>query len=243
MKSNALFGVTAMTVALAAALHPASARADGPVSAYENGGKDDPSLDPGEEQMTADEENQARQKDLSAAYHSGYSARAKEDAETYSALREQLRRHAATAAQGTSPPLPPGLPPNGGQVTQVAQPQIAQRPLDQSGYQWQAAPVQYAPPPPQYAQQPQYAPPPQYALPPGYAQVPAYSEPPPEYAPAYVQQVYEPPPPPVQYVPVVQPAYVAAPVLAVAAAFAGGFRGYGYGGPVMGYRGGWGRWR
>ena len=256
MKMNALFGVAATAAALAAAIHPVTALADGPASAYANGGARDPSLDPEEEQMTADEEYQARQKDLSDAYHNGYTARAKEDADAYAQLRDQVRAQKKALAAQSVPPLPPGAPGNGNAATPVATPPLAQRSLEDAGYAWQAAPVPPAPPTTgPYAQQQyapaQYAPPPyaaeEYAAP-GYATAPAYAPAPPVYTPVYGQAayagpVYEEPAPAIQYVPV-PPAYVAAPIVTVAAAWLSGYRGYrgGWAGGWGGYRGG-GRWR
>lgn len=256
MKMNALFGVAATAVTLAGAMHPVTALADGPASAYANGGVRDPSLDPEEEQMTADEENRARQKDLSDAYNNGYTARAKEDADAYAQLREQVRAQKKALATQSVPPLPPGAPGNGGTVTPVATPPVAQRSLEDPGYAWQAAAAPPAPPSAgPYAHQ-QYAPaqyaPPQYAAEeyaaPAYATAPAYAPAAPVYStvygqPVYAEPVYEAPPPPIQYVSV-PPAYVVAPIVTVAAAWLSGFRGYGggWGGGWGGYRGG-GRWR
>ena len=109
MRISTLLGSAALTVAFGPALLSAAAWADGPRSAYDNGGVSEASLDPGEEQMTADEENKARLKDLSDAYHSGYNARAKEDADTYASLREQLK-HTSKASAQQPPPLPSDMP-------------------------------------------------------------------------------------------------------------------------------------
>ncbi|TKC85930.1 hypothetical protein FAZ69_21660 [Trinickia terrae] len=219
-------GLSIALVSSIGMLHTAPARADGPSAAYDNGGVTDASLDPGEERMTADEENHARMKDLSDAYHNGYNARAKEDAETYASLRDQLKHppqqvasQQAAPQQASSqlmPPLPAGVPPGeGAQVKPVPRTQVAQRPLQQP----QAEP-QYQ----QAYQQPQYAPPappPQpvrYQPAPQYAAAPAYTEVTQEYQePAYQEEAYEPPPPPppqqtIQYVPVyAQAAYVPQP--------------------------------
>jgi hypothetical protein len=227
MRIRTLLGSAAVTVTLVPALPPASAWADGPRSAYDNGGVSEASLDPGEEQMTADEENKARLKDLSDAYHSGYNARAKEDAETYATLRDQLKR--APKASTQPPPLPPDMPrDDASQVRRVAQPRVAQQPLQaQAGYDEDAAPVQYAPAP---------APRPRYRPAPMYAQAPVYEGPSPEEMETVVFQPYQPPPPPppVQYVPVYQPVYVSPPPVvpmqyaAAYPVYRSGYYGYGW---------------
>lgn len=227
MGTKLLLGISVALVSVAGLLHPVSARADGPASAYGKGAPD-ASLDPGEERMTADEENNARLKDLSDAYHNGYSARAKEDAETYTSLREQLKHPPKAAGAQVMPPLPEGMPGDEeAQVTSVQKPQIAQRALP---------PQPQQPPQPQYRQayqqpQPQYAPPramqyqpaPEYAEAQNYAEAPAYAEAEDEYPqyqqyqqPAYVAQAYGPPPQApqrVEYVAMVaqQQAYVPQP--------------------------------
>ncbi|WP_176059530.1 hypothetical protein [Paraburkholderia sp. BCC1876] len=234
MGTKWLLGVSVALVSFAGLLHPVSARADGPASAYGKGAAD-ASLDPGEERMTADEENNARLKDLSDAYHNGYNARAKEDAETYTSLREQLKRPPKAAAAQVMPPLPEGMPGDeAAQVTSVQKPQIAQRALPaqpQPQPQLQLMQPQAQPQPqPQYRQayqQPQYAPPramqyqpaPEYAEAQTYAEAPAYAEAEdesPQYQqPAYVAQAYGAPPQApqrVEYVAMVgQPAYVPQP--------------------------------
>lgn len=220
-----------MSVALLSGmLPPATARADGPESAYGKG-VTDASLDPGEQRMTADEENNARLKDLSDAYHNGYNARAKEDAETYASLREQLKRPPKTAPVQAAPnqvmpPLPEGMPGDEeAQVSTVQKPRIAQRALQaqplQQVQQPQPAPQIQQPQYRQAYQQPQYAPPPQAAV---YQQAPEYAEAPPAYAQqqdayapvAYAEEeAYAPPPrvvQPVQYMSVYpQQAYVPQP--------------------------------
>jgi hypothetical protein len=222
-------GVSMALVSLTGALQSAPALADGPKAAYDNGGVADASLDPGEERMTADEENNARLKDLSDAYHNGYNARAKEDAETYSSLREQLK-HPPQQAQASAqlmPPLPEGMPPGEGnaqvkpvQKTQVAQralpPQPEQQPQPQPQYQQAYQQPQYAPPAPP-PQAPRYQPAPQYAAAPAYQEEVTQEE---YQAPAYQQDAYEPPPPPppqaYQYAPVyAQAAYVPQPPVQV----------------------------
>ena len=201
MRTKSLLGIAVASVALAPSLQSIPAFADGPKSAYDNGGTD-VSLDPGEERVTADEENKARQKDLSDAYHNGYAARAKEDAETYASLRDQLKQPAKPAKAKDVPPLPPGLPGDDDDdeatVTPVPQPpQTAQRAMAaQPRYQAAA----------QQQQQPRYAPPPapRYAPQPVYAQAPGYEDAPSPYRPqpVYVQQAYAPPVRTVPYVPV-----------------------------------------
>jgi hypothetical protein len=231
MRISTLLGSAATSAALVCALPPAAAWADGPRSAYDNGGTNEASLDPGEEQMTADEENKARQKDLSDAYHNGYTARAKEDAETYASLRDQLKRTSKASAQ-QPPPLPAGMPgDDNAQVRRASQPRVAQQPLQaQAGYDDDdAAPVQYAPAP---------APRPRYRPAPVYTQAPVY-EAPPEEAETVVFQPYQ--PPPVHYVPVYQPVYVSPPPVApmeyaAMPVYRPGYYGYGYG--WRGY-GGW----
>src|ERR1700754_3721381 len=108
MRINPLLGVAVASLALGPSLQSNPAWADGPKAAYENGGTD-ASLDPSEERMTADDEHQARQKDLSDAYHNGYTARAKEDAETYASLRDQLKSAPKPVQSHDVPPLPPGM--------------------------------------------------------------------------------------------------------------------------------------
>ncbi|CAG9234247.1 conserved exported hypothetical protein [Paraburkholderia sabiae] len=239
MRISTLLGSAALTVTLSPAFSPAIAWADGPRSAYDSGGVSEASLDPGEEQMTADDENKARLKDLSDAYHSGYNARAKEDAETYASLRDQLKR-----TKTAPPPLPSGMPgDDGAQVRRVAQPRVAQQALPsqaQAGYDDEdAAPVQYAPAP---------APRPRYRAAPVYTQAPVYDGPSPEEMETVVFQPYQ-APPPVQYVPMPvyqqpvyqqpvyqQPVYVSPPPV-VPVQYASAYpvyRPYGYG-----WRGGW----
>ncbi|WP_313063662.1 hypothetical protein [Paraburkholderia sp. LEh10] len=212
---------------LVPALLPVHAWADGPRSAYDNGGVSEASLDPGEEQMTADEENNARMKDLTDAYHNGYNARAKEDAETYASLRDQLKR-ASKASTQQPPPLPAEMPRDeGAQVRRVAQPRVAQQPLQaQPAYDDDAASVQYAPAP-----APAPAPRPRYRPAPIYTQAPVYDEAPPEEVETVVFQPYQ--PPPVHYVPVYQPVYVNPPVMpmqyaATVPVYRSGYYGYGW---------------
>lgn len=211
--------IAAFAVVFAAAFQPDAAHADGPRAAYDNGGDADAdaSLDPGEEQMTADEENKARMQDLSDAYHNGYNARAKEDAETYASLRDQLN----TAKNAPPPPLPSNMPDGDeARVTPIAPVPVAQS----------ALPARRLPPAQQYTMAPAYDP------------APAYQAPPPVYQqPVIVQQAYAPPPPPpvVQYVPVYAQAEYAPPpvyqqpVMTVAAPVWSGYPsgywgGYGY---------------
>jgi hypothetical protein len=186
MRIKSLLGIAVASVALAPSLQSIPAWADGPKSAYDNGGTD-ASLDPGEERMTADEENKARQKDLSDAYHNGYAARAKEDAETYASLRDQLKQTAKPAKAKDVPPLPPGLP--GDEDDEAAQASVPQPP--QAVQRAMAAQPRYQ----TAAQQPRYAPPPPRSAPqPVYAQAPAYEDGPSAYQqPVYVQPAYAPP--------------------------------------------------
>lgn len=194
MRIKSLLGIAVASVAFAPSLQSIPAWADGPKSAYDNGGTD-ASLDPGDERMTADEENQARQKDLSNAYHSGYVARAKEDAETYASLRDQLKSPAKQVQSHDVPPLPSAMPDDEAlqAPVPVPPPHVAQRALPaQPGYQMGTQQLQYAPPPTRYQQAPVYA------------QAPVFESGPSNYSqPVYVQQAYAAPPPPaVQYVPV-----------------------------------------
>lgn len=197
MRTKSLLGIAVASVVLAPSLQSIPAFADGPKSAYDNGGTD-VSLDPGEERMTADEENKARQKDLSDAYHNGYAARAKEDAETYASLRDQLKQTAKPAKAKDVPPLPPGMPgdeEDEAEVTPVPQPPQATQRAMATQPRYQAA----------AQQQPRYAPPaPHYQSQPVYAQAPAYEDGPSPYRqqPVYVQQPYAPPVRTVPYVPV-----------------------------------------
>jgi hypothetical protein len=221
MKTRSLLGFAVASVALASSLQSIPALADGPKSAYDNGGTD-VSLDPGEERMTADEENKARQKDLSDAYHNGYTARAKEDAETYASLRDQLKQTGKPARAKDVPPLPAGMP--GDEDDEVTQTPVPQPP--QTAQRASAAQPRYQ----AAAQQPRYAPPaPRYAAEPVYAQAPAYEDGPAAYQqqPVYVQQAYAPPVRTMPYVPVYPqeqyPAYpvqtVVQPVVAVASPY------------------------
>jgi hypothetical protein len=193
MRIKSLLGIAVASVAFAPSLQSIPAWADGPKSAYGDGGTN-ASLDPGEERMTADEENRARQKDLSDAYHNGYVARANEDAETYASLRDQLKHPPNQVQSHDVPPLPSGMPDEDKALqAAVPQPHVAQHSLPaQPGYQT-------------VAQQPQYAPPPtRYQPPPVYAQAPVFDNGPAGYQrPVYAQQAYAAPPPPaVQYVPI-----------------------------------------
>ncbi len=215
MRTRSLLGVALASVVFTPSLQPTPAWADGPKTAYDNGGTD-ASLDAGEERMTADDENRARQKDLSDAYHNGYAARAKEDAETYASLRDQVKHPPKEVQSHDVPPLPPGMRDDDEealQVPPVPQPQVAQRALPaQPRYQTVAQQPQYVPRPPA----------PRYQPAPVYAQAPGFDEGPQEYRqPVYVQQAYAvPPPPPVQYVPVAMQEYpvqaMVQPVVAVA---------------------------
>ncbi|MFC0398724.1 hypothetical protein [Paraburkholderia rhizosphaerae] len=199
MRIKSLLGIAVASVVLVPSLQSIPAWADGPKQAYDNGGTD-VSLDPGEERMTADEENQARQKDLSDAYHNGYNARAKEDAETYASLRDQLKQPAKQVKTHDVPPLPAGMPDDDedeAMQTPVPQPAVTQRALPA-----QARPQGVA------VARPRPAPPPvRYQAQPVYAQAPAYDNGPAAYyqqQPVYVQQAYAPPPPvrAVPYIPV-----------------------------------------
>jgi hypothetical protein len=193
MRIKSLLGIAVASVAFTPSLQSIPAWADAPKSAYDGGGAD-ASLDPGEERMTADEENRARQKDLSDSYHNGYVARAKEDAETYASLRDQLKHPPKQVQSHEVPPLPPDMPDDD---------EALQAPVPQQRVAQRALPAQ-----PRYqtvAQQPQYAPPPtRYQPTPVYAQAPVFDNGPSEYQqPVYVQQAYAVPRPrAVQYVPV-----------------------------------------
>jgi hypothetical protein len=212
MGKRLLSGISAALVSSVGLLHPVPASADGPGAAYDSATVD-ASLDPGEVRITADVEIQARLKDLREAYHYGYDARAKEDAETYAALHNRLKNPPKHVAEQRMPPLPKGKPNDGyAQATAFRKPQIIQRTL----------PVQ-----PQYRQaheRPQYAPPRtvQYRPPKQYATAAVHAQMPQEYKkPVYAERVHAPPAQlaqatqparDMQYIPVdVQPAYVPRP--------------------------------
>jgi len=176
MRTKSLLGIAVASVVLAPSLQSIPAFADGPKSAYDNGGTD-VSLDPGEERMTADEENKARQKDLSDAYHNGYSARA------------------------TVTPVP--QPPQTAQRAAPAQPRYQNAAQQQPRYA-PPPPPRYAPQP-VYAQAPAYEEEPSpYRPQPVYVQHP-YAPPvrTVPYVPVYAQEEYQPYPVPTVVQPVV----------------------------------------
>ena len=91
MEKKVLVAVAAALMSSVGALHPESARAaDAAASAYEDSTVD-ASLDPGEERISADADNQARLKDLRYAYFIGYNARAREDSKSYATLGDEVK--------------------------------------------------------------------------------------------------------------------------------------------------------
>jgi hypothetical protein len=112
MGTNSLFAMVAASIALAFALQSSPARAGGPQSAADDSDVTAASLAPGRQPATAIESKHASRKDLNDAYQNGYVARAKEDAETYASLQDQLRRRAKPMQSSDVPPLPPGMPGN-----------------------------------------------------------------------------------------------------------------------------------
>jgi hypothetical protein len=142
--------------ALLAALALSNAWADGPVSAYDNGGNDQadvtplPSLSPGEQVMTDQEDQQMQRQEVQGAYSRGYNARAKEEADRY----EQWQRQQALAQQQANL--------DAIHADQDQRAAYQQAMIDQAKYG-----------PPQqdqgyYVQQPAYQDPQPYAVPPGY---------------------------------------------------------------------------
>lgn len=106
MEKKVLVAVAAALMSSVGALHSATARADdAAASAYEDSTVDK-SLDPGEERVSAEVDNQARLKDLRYAYFIGYNARAREDSKSYTTLADEVKhpqKPLAAAAMSPSP--------------------------------------------------------------------------------------------------------------------------------------------
>jgi len=103
MEKKVLAVVAAALMSSVGALHPESAgAADAAASAYEDSTVD-ASLDPGEERLSADGDNQARLKDLRYAYFIGYNARAREDSTSYATLGDEVKH---PQKQLAAPPMP-----------------------------------------------------------------------------------------------------------------------------------------
>lgn len=226
----------AVTLAVACVTHVGAAWADGPESAYDDGGRD-PSLSPNEYKVNVDgmrEDPNAPMSDTARAYRNGLlTGRAAQKIDDQKAAAQVL------------PPIPRGQEVRSAAVVHpVAPPPVVERPVRPvEAYAPPPQPVG-APPEPVYAQQPvAYEPPPQPV--PVYTQESYYAQAP---APApvlvaqpvqYVQPVpvYAPPPPPVQYV--YQASYAPpAPVVSVGLPIYAGARPVIYGGR-WGYGGGW----
>ncbi|WP_144156105.1 hypothetical protein [Paraburkholderia sp. BCC1885] len=105
MEKKVLATIAAALMSSAGFLHPDPVCAEGAASAYDDSTVD-ASLDPGEERISADGENQARLKDLRYAYFIGYNARAREDSKSYATLGDEVK-HAPKplAEQATSTPV------------------------------------------------------------------------------------------------------------------------------------------
>ena len=106
MEKKVLVAVAAALMSSVGALHPESARAaDAAASAHEDSTVD-ASLDPGEERVSADADNQAHLKDLRYAYFIGYNARAREDSKSYSTLADEVK-HPQKQLAASAMPAPP----------------------------------------------------------------------------------------------------------------------------------------
>ena len=106
MEKKVLVAVAAALMSSGGALHAESARAaDAAASAYEDSTVDS-SLDPGEERVSADADNQARLKDLRYAYFIGYNARAREDSKSYATLGDEVK-HPQKQLDAAAMPAPP----------------------------------------------------------------------------------------------------------------------------------------
>jgi len=106
MEKKVLVAVAAALMSSVGALHPESARAaDAAASAYEDSTVD-ASLDPGEERVSADGDNQARLKDLRYAYFIGYNARAREDSKSYATLGDEVKHPQKQLAAPAMPASP-----------------------------------------------------------------------------------------------------------------------------------------
>jgi hypothetical protein len=106
MEKKVLVAVAATLMSSVGALHAESSRAaDAAPSAYEDSAID-ASLDPGEERVSADGDNQARLKDLRYAYFIGYNARAREDSKPYATLGDEVK-HPQKQLAAAAMPAPP----------------------------------------------------------------------------------------------------------------------------------------
>ncbi|SDG16091.1 hypothetical protein [Paraburkholderia phenazinium] len=106
MEKKVLAAVAAALMSSVGALHPESARAaDAAVSAYEDSNID-ASLDPGEERISADADNQSHLKDLRYAYFIGYNARAREDSKSYATLDDEVKHPQKQLAAEARPASP-----------------------------------------------------------------------------------------------------------------------------------------
>src|SRR5476649_1448662 len=106
MEKKVLVAVAAALMSSVGALHPESARAaDAAASAHEDSTVD-ASIDPGEERVSADADNQAHLKDLRYAYFIGYNARAREDSKSYSTLADEVK-HPQKQLAASAMPAPP----------------------------------------------------------------------------------------------------------------------------------------
>jgi hypothetical protein len=109
MEKKVLVAVAAALMSFVGALHPESARAaDAKASAFEDSTVD-ASLDPGEERVSAEADNQARQLRVAAlryAYSIGYNARAKEDSKSYPTLGDEVKHRQKQLAAPAMPASP-----------------------------------------------------------------------------------------------------------------------------------------
>ncbi|WP_158936968.1 hypothetical protein [Burkholderia sp. S171] len=135
MEKKVLVAVAAALMSSVGALHPEPARAaDAAASAtaYEDSTVD-ASLDPGEERVSADGDNQARLKDLRYAYFIGYNARAREDSTSYATLGDEVKhppKQLAAPAMPASPkPFAERVAPPKRVVAQAASPRQVSAPV------------------------------------------------------------------------------------------------------------------
>jgi hypothetical protein len=124
MEKKVLVAVATALMSSVGALHSEPARAaDAAASAYEDSTVD-ASLDPGEERVSADGDNQARLKDLRYAYFIGYNARAREDSKSYATLGDEVKHPqkqlAAPAMTASRKPVAERVAPPRRVVTQAA---------------------------------------------------------------------------------------------------------------------------
>ncbi|MGF6243858.1 hypothetical protein P3T42_005623 [Paraburkholderia sp. GAS38] len=106
MEKKVLVAVAAALVSSVGALHPESAlAADAATSAYEDSNID-ASLDPGEERVSANTDNQTHLKDLRYAYFIGYNARAREDSKSYATLGDEVKHPQKQLAAPAVPASP-----------------------------------------------------------------------------------------------------------------------------------------